>query len=283
MNFITNKIESNPKITLQELVEVVENRFELRLSKQTISRHLDLLLYTLKDVRQEPEAANSSENKIKRQQFARSLLSYQSGSLPILFMDESNFNLHISRTEGRSRRGTRCTSIAAGSRGSNTHVIGCIGSLGLIHHEIRTGSFNKESAREWLRVCFRKANTVYGRNVVIVIDNAPCHSQIEVVLDEPEFLGNKILRLGPYSPMLNPIENIWSVIKAFVKRELAERIQEILNAERGEASIRASRQSLLESLIRQSLELITPSLCISCISGIQEKLGDAISLIDMIF
>ncbi|KAF7684908.1 hypothetical protein CDIK_4343 [Cucumispora dikerogammari] len=99
LNFITNKIESNPKITLQELVEVIENRFELRLSKQTISRHLDLLLYTLKDFKQEREAANSSENKIKRQQFARSLLSYQSGSLPILFIDESNFNLHISKTE----------------------------------------------------------------------------------------------------------------------------------------------------------------------------------------
>ncbi|KAF7700678.1 hypothetical protein CDIK_0883 [Cucumispora dikerogammari] len=107
--------------------------------------------------------------------------------------------------------------------------------------------------------------------------------QIEVVLDEPKFLGNKILRLRPYSPMLNPIENIWLVIKAFVKKELTEKMQEIFNAERNEASIRASRQILLESLIRQSLELITPFRCISCISGIQKKLGDAISLIDMIF
>ncbi|OAF69028.1 hypothetical protein A3Q56_03235 [Intoshia linei] len=53
-------------------------------------------------------------------------------------MDETNFNLHISKKEGRLQRGERCASIAAGSRGANIH---CIGNVGLIHYEIKRGSF----------------------------------------------------------------------------------------------------------------------------------------------
>ena len=64
--------------------------------------------------------------------------------------------------------------------------------------------------------------------VVIVLDNAPCHSHIEEVLAD-EFRRNHVLRLAPYSPMLNPIENIWSVVKADVKSNLAEHLQEMLN------------------------------------------------------
>ena len=55
----------------------------------------------------------------------------------------------------------------------------------------------------------------------MVVDNAPCHSNIEEVFSEEEFLGCEALRLGPYSPMFNPIEQVWSLIKAYVKQELA--------------------------------------------------------------
>ena len=42
---------------------------------------------------------------------------------------------------------------------------------------------------------------------------------VKILLSPNVDIGeNKILRLGPYSPMLNPIERVWSVIKAEVKR-----------------------------------------------------------------
>ena len=66
----------------------------------------------------------------------QTLLDYQGQNLPILFMNETNFNSHISCSEGRSVRGTHCTVAAAASKGANIHVIGCISTLGLIHHEV---------------------------------------------------------------------------------------------------------------------------------------------------
>ena len=59
----------------------------------------------------------------------------------------------------------------------------------------------------------------------MVVDNALCHSNIEEVFSEEEFLGCEVLRLGPYSPMFNPIEQVWSLIKAYVKQELAAKIE----------------------------------------------------------
>ncbi|OAF67588.1 hypothetical protein A3Q56_04687, partial [Intoshia linei] len=69
------------------------------------------------------------------------------------------------------------------------------------------------------------------------IDNAPCHSHIEDILSEQEFLEHYILRLAPYSPMLNPIEKEWSVINSKVKRQLSIRMPQILVADRENISI----------------------------------------------
>ena len=50
---------------------------------------------------------------------------------------------------------------------------------------------------------------------VLVCENSPVHSRFDLAAQEHGF---NLLRLGPYSPMLNPIENVWSVVKAHIKR-----------------------------------------------------------------
>jgi transposase len=61
-----------------------------------------------------------------------------------------------------------------------------------------------------------KFQEVYtGKKVVIVLDNAPCHNQTEALIAPHDDLV--ILRIAPYSPMCNPIEGCFSVLKALVK------------------------------------------------------------------
>ena len=193
-------------------------------------------------------------------------------------MDETNFNLHISRRDGRSIRGSRATSISSGSKGPNVHMIGCIGSLGLIHHEIRRGSFTKELAKDWMRTAFRLAREKNASPIVMVIDNAGCHSGIESILLEDEFQDHIFLRLGPYSPMLNPIETIWSKVKAHVKRNLSSNLQNLLQNNPENLPIVEFRLRNLEELMRQSLEVIDISCCVSCISGVARYFSAALAL-----
>ena len=82
----------------------------------------------------------------------------------------------------------------------------------------RRGSFLGGSANEWLsnladRIEERGINLAI---VVIICDNAPIHfhSRFEQVAQTKGFT---LLRLGPYSPMLNPIPNVWSIVKAAVE------------------------------------------------------------------
>lgn len=275
-------IESNPRITLQEIAHSIAAKYNISISKTSIWRHLDLLTYTLKDIRFEPERANIIENKVKRKEFVEKLLFFQAGDLPICFMDETNYNVHVSRSEGRSQKGTRCTTVAAGSKGSNIHTIGCMSSCGLIYYETKRGSFRGDQACEWMRLCLRACFMKFGGPIIMVIDNAPCHSKLEVLFIEPEFKNNILLRMSPYSPMFNPMENVWSVAKSWVKRSIATRIVEILQAS-SNLSVREYRLCALEELIEEGMRTITPMMCANFVARIHGKVADAINLVDMEF
>ena len=56
-----------------------------------------------------------------------------------------------------------------------------------------------------------------GPNSVLVLDNARIHYDEEWI-SIVEGLGGRVLFLPPYSPDFNPIETIFSVIKAWLKR-----------------------------------------------------------------
>lgn len=103
----------------------------------------------------------------------------------------------------------------------------------------RRGSFTAHEANIWTTSLLDSWVSSGRRlqDLVVVIDNAPCHARMENV-----FLNSAatLLRLGPYSPMLNPIETIWSKIKMSVKSNMEipnvtppgvgeQRIQYLLN------------------------------------------------------
>ena len=130
----------------------------------------------------------------------------------------------------------------------------------------------------------KTAKTQDGGPVVFVVDNAPCHSNIEEVFSEEEFLGWEVLRLGPYSPMFYPIEQVWSLSKAYVKQLLAVKIVSILAMERRDSlSITEQRARDLSSLIEEELGRVTPEVCNRFIAGIQSKIPAAVALEDVVF
>lgn len=204
--------------------------------------------------------------------------------MPILYMDETNFNLFISRTCGRSRKGSRCSTVAAGSRGANVHLIGCISSLGMIYNELRRGSFKQETAREFVRQCLRRAYQRYQCAVVLIVDNAPCHTNVESVFLEDEFSHNYLLRLGPYSPMFNPIEEAWSCLKAEVKADLARQLPAILGGNgQGVLTKTEFRLQQLEGIIMNNLPSITVEKCARFVAHVQRAIPDALNMEDVNF
>ena len=196
ITYLIEEIEKNRVITLQEMQAKLMNKFNTQFSIQTINRHLDCQAYSIKKLRMEPEKANSQTNKTLRKNFVSRLLDIQSSNVPIIYMDETNFNLFISRSEGRSKVGQRCRARFPTSKGKNIHLIGAIGPNGFINYEILRGSFNNTLANDYIRRLLRLAKIAFGGDVCLVIDNAPCHSRAEQILEEVEFFGCQIIRLA---------------------------------------------------------------------------------------
>ena len=91
--------------------------------------------------------------------------------------------------------------------------------------------------------------------VVLVCDNAPCHSKVQEL--EVDFPGLTVRRLGPYSPMLNPIENVWSKMKSHIKRHM--RVPAVVRPGVGE-----QRLQYVETKIDEAMATITQQDCARC-------------------
>jgi transposase len=74
------------------------------------------------------------------------------------------------------------------------------------------------------------------KNEVVVMDNLPAH-KVEGVRRAIENRGAKLVLLPPYSPDLNPIELLWSKLKAIIrghapqtKRTFSNALREAMDA-----------------------------------------------------
>ncbi|RHY45056.1 hypothetical protein DYB38_011282 [Aphanomyces astaci] len=117
-----------------------------------------------------------------------------------------------------------------------------------------------------------------GKKVVIVLDNAPAHSQTEQRVASHDDMV--LLRLGPYSPMLNSIESCFSVLKAKIKGYLDERTN-LLFDRRDFNSYLESRMRSLEEAATECLPRITQSLVIREAMFCQRNIEKALNLENM--
>ena len=135
VNRMLEWLSENPLLTLTQIKQKLEEEEQLTVSINTIHKKLDGQCYTLKKVTPEPVAMNSISNKDKRATYVQSLMTAIGQGKRLIYIDESNCNLFLRRSQGRSRRGTRCCLKVATTRGSNVHIIGAISQTGRVFWE----------------------------------------------------------------------------------------------------------------------------------------------------
>ncbi|KAF0292848.1 hypothetical protein FJT64_009220 [Amphibalanus amphitrite] len=272
-------VEASPQLTLKEIANKLREETGVQLSTNTVHKHLSGRMYTVKKVLPEPVTMNSATNKDRRATFVRKVMEATGAGKTILYMDETNVNLFLRRSEGRSRRGQRCCVKVATGKGDNIHVIGAISQTGMVYWERRRGSFRKEDCCEWLRRALRHCPEPM-ENVVVVCDNAPAHTDLEAIQAEPEFEGVQILRTAPYSAPLNPIEECWSAMKAAMKNSMTASFQEMMTPETG-ISQTEHRLRYLERNIDAAMPRITPIMCMHACNHVQKHFAGCLALMDL--
>lgn len=199
----------DPSSTLQSLQEDIRCE-NMVASTSTIFRCLKSMNYTRKRLSLVPQERNTEKTLDARQLYSRQVDSIPDKNL--IFLDETGFNLHLTKRYGYSPVNSKCYVTVPANKNTNISLLMAININGILSHKIKEGAFNGEDLLSFLEndlaEHFRKKS-----NDVLIMDNCRFHHRSDVkqyLLDK----GINFLYLPAYSPQLNPIEEYFSHIKA---------------------------------------------------------------------
>ena len=176
------------------------------LSQPSISNALKKLKITRKRVKLKSEKVISPDVINKRMIYARELMTIP--DLKFSFLYETGLNLHLSSSYGYSPKNIDIVAIVPANRGRNISILSLICNRNNLKTKFIEGPYNSESF----------INPVYDKNLLpydafIVMDNLKFHkSSIVVSLLNDKNMMYKFM--PPYNPQLNPIEEMFTVLKA---------------------------------------------------------------------
>jgi transposase len=156
-----------------------------------------------------------------RRQWAAEQLKFDPDQ--VVFIDETWAKTNMTRTYGRSERGTRLVQSVPYGRWETTTFLGALRSTGFVAPLCVEGAINGALFQAWVEQHLVK---VLRPGDVVVMDNLSSHKGARVVA-AIEAVGATVRYLPPYSPDLNPIELAFSKFKKLL-RDGAQRTNEKL-------------------------------------------------------
>ena len=141
--------------------------------------------------------------------FLEQLHQFEKDNRPIIFLDESGFKSHDNRPHGYSNKGQKCFGEYNWQLKNQTNAIGAIYNNQLFAVGLYDCSVNSDVFHSWVSQLLLPN---LPKSSVIVMDNATFHKRqdIQALIEDAE---HTILWLPPYSPDLNPIEQVWAWVK----------------------------------------------------------------------
>jgi transposase len=231
--FLKELIKNQPDLILDEILDEYNEYFE-PVSRSTIDRTLTQLKLTRKKKSLFDPRKKTPQNKQKREYYQINIAPFEANDL--IFIDETGCVRNMTRRYARSPQNQRAYCENSLTRGTRISTIGALGMKGLLTAFCYKGTFNGFLfgffVKEYLVPVLTRSN-------VVILDNAKSHYD-EDAIAMIEATGAGVVFLPPYSPELNPIENIWSKVKNYIKKNVISTTKE------------------LYQVIAEALETITP-------------------------
>jgi transposase len=142
------------------------------------------------------------------------------------FVDESGVNLAMTRRYGRATPGQRVVDSVPDNYGTNQTMLAAVSLDGLDAPWVVDGAINGAIFHCWVSAV--RCPTLQPGDIVLW-DNLSAH-KVAGVEELLAARGARLLRLSPYSPDFNPIEQCWSKIKTCLRRAKARTVEALLAA-----------------------------------------------------
>jgi len=224
-------INSHPFCSIRDIHNMLLKIFKLSVSLELIRLCIKKNNFTKKRARYFSKPKNDEEKLVefldKRQQ-------YNNEGRKFISIDESSFGRNYLPAIGYSKKGERLYVKRPKSNIITKSVVTAVSIGDPIVFLKKSGSFNTESYCNFLN------SLSFPSKSVLLMDNVRFHHSLKV----RELASNKgwdILYVPPYSPVFNPIEGVFSIVK--------RHYQKFLNIEESFASVSGKH---IESFFRYS-------------------------------
>jgi len=147
----------------------------------------------------------------------------------LIFLDEAGANTAMTRAHGRAPKGQRVVGEAPQGHWRMTTMVAAIRLAGLSAALLFEGATDAEAFATFVEQVLVPA---LRAGDVVVMDNLSSHKG-QRVQRAIEAAGAYVLFLPPYSPDFNPIEKVWSKVKALLRaaaRRTVEGLWEAISA-----------------------------------------------------
>lgn len=208
LDAISLLIESNPLTTIREVHDALKV-LGMNVSNELVRLAMKKAGYSWKKARFYPTPSNTLEKTNAFLQ-KRSTLS----SRLIIPIDETGFSSNVRPTYGYAKRGKRLhiKYLPSATEKRHTSVVAAADPRnGNVYTKTVDGHFTRTSFLEFLQ------GLRFPKRTILLMDNVSFHHCKEVC-DYIAYREWSVLYTPPYSPWFNPIERVFSVVKANFRR-----------------------------------------------------------------
>ena len=144
----------------------------------------------------------------------------------LVFIDETGASTKMARRYGRCLKGQRLFCKEPWGHWKTTTFTAAL------RYDCITAPFTLDGAMDG--ACFRVYVEKFlvptlKKDDIVIMDNLPSH-KVAGVREAIEAVGAKLIYLPPYSPDLNPIEQVFSKFKALLRKAAARTVEALWNA-----------------------------------------------------
>lgn len=195
-----------------EMALFLWDKFHIRVTNSSLKWALASVGWSKKVARQRAKKQNTD----LRDFYLHNLSDFQSHHL--VYVDESGCDKRIGfRRTGWSPVGTTPLQVSKFHRNQHCQILPTYAQDGVIFSQVFQGSTNTAVFVDFIKHLLKYCGKWPEPKSVLVIDNTSFHHS-ERIKEPYSNAGVKLVYLPPYSPNLNPIKELFSKLKAFIRQ-----------------------------------------------------------------